>query len=662
MMPGNDPVIGTVLGSYEIVEAVGEGGMARIYKGYHAELKRYAAIKVVNWGLQEDPEFTERFRREAQAIASLRHPNIVQIFDFGQYHGGYFMAMEFIDGTDLARHLHQMGKDQTLLSETEITTIMKDVAAALDYAHSRDVIHRDVKPSNIMINSEGQSILTDFGLVMLPSQKSQATIGNTFGTPHYVAPEQAISSAAAVTASDIYSLGVVLYEMVTGQLPFDDESPLSVALKHISQIPTPPSVVNPRLPREVEVIVLKTLAKEPADRFTTAGELAEALEVAWTGESVAREGGQKPFIPVLPTGVPPAAQVPDITLPKSAAVTPIPGSIKMFDQKPERSTREKLLLFGWWPWAAGSVLVLLLGLFWLFNSAALSPPPATPTDPPAVIAEETEAEPAFVPPTATAEPVTEILLPAEPTAAAVSSETPTPEPTFTLTARPTPTSTSTPEPTLTTTPEPTATVTPTPSPAPTATPTELLTRQQLRGKILFRTDRSGGAVELYRMDADGSNQLPLEREAWSLYTQLQAEQPFSPDKRKQIVVRGEGQLDLWRADLDTHEELRITSTGKPEYDPAWSPVDNQVAYVSEETGNGDIYVLNLDGSAVTRLTDNVDDFDKHPTWSPDGTRIAFWSDMGFNDRRQIWVIDLATNVLTSLSDNPFNDWDPVWVH
>jgi Tol biopolymer transport system component len=205
-------------------------------------------------------------------------------------------------------------------------------------------------------------------------------------------------------------------------------------------------------------------------------------------------------------------------------------------------------------------------------------------------------------------------------------------------------------------------VTPTPSPAPTATPTELVTRQQLRGKILFRTDRFGGAVELYRMDADGSNQLPLEREAWSLYTQLQAELPYSQDQRKQIVVRGEGQLDLWRADLDTHEDLRITSTGQPEYDPAWSPVDDQIAYVSEETGNGDIYVLNLGGSAVTRLTDNVDDFDKHPTWSPDGTRIAFWSDMGFNDRRQIWVIDLGTGVLTSLSDNPFNDWDPVWVH
>jgi Tol biopolymer transport system component len=163
------------------------------------------------------------------------------------------------------------------------------------------------------------------------------------------------------------------------------------------------------------------------------------------------------------------------------------------------------------------------------------------------------------------------------------------------------------------------------------------------------------------MDANGQNQLPLPPEEWSIYSELEGRLPFSPDRKNQIVVRGEGQLDLWWANLESGQELRVTSTGKPEYDPAWSPVDNRIAYVSEETGNGDIYMLNLDGSAVVRLTSNVDNFDKHPTWSPDGAKIAFWSDMGFNRNRQIWVIDLATKEITSLSDNPFNDWDPVWV-
>lgn len=164
------------------------------------------------------------------------------------------------------------------------------------------------------------------------------------------------------------------------------------------------------------------------------------------------------------------------------------------------------------------------------------------------------------------------------------------------------------------------------------------------------------------MDADGSNQVPLPRENWSTYTELEALLPFSPDGNEQIVIRGEGQLDLWRANLVTGQELRITSSHMADYDAAWSPVDNWIAYVSEQTGRGDIYILNLDGSAVIRLTDNIDDFDKHPTWSPDGTRIAFWSDRGFNKTRQIWVIDVDTRVVTSLSDNPFNDWDPVWVH
>ncbi len=606
MASGSDPFIGVKLGSYEIIEPVGEGGMARIYKGFHAELNRYAAIKVVNWGLQEDPEFTERFRREAQAIATLRHPNIVQIYDFGEHSSGYFMAMEFIEGDDLAVQLRQSSVKNRLLPKNQIIKIIADVAAALDYAHAHHVIHRDVKPSNIMINREGQSILTDFGLVMLPAQASQRTLGSTFGTPHYVAPEQAISSASAVPASDLYSLGVVLYEMATGQLPFDDESPLSVALKHVSDIPTPPTALNPNLPSKVEDVILKTLAKNPNERFASAGQMAAVLQEAWD---------TNPTSPALP-----------VTLPRAATTPPAKKSVLPA-----------------WLWVG--VVAVVGGL--VGGSALTLLPLFQPTPTPTAIA--------VIPPTLTPTPTASSTLAPSPTLTpAPPTDTPTLTPTSTATGTatpsPTPQSTNTPTPLPTDTPTPTST--PIPPPRPTPTP------EGPSGKILFKTDRAG-FVEIYQMNPDGSNQRPVDD--FSLYTQLEAQLPFSSDRQNQIVVRGEGQFDLWWANLMTGQELRLTSTAKPEYDPAWSPVDNRIVYVSEETGNGDIYMLNLDGSAVVRLTDNVSNFDKHPTWSPDGAKVAFWSDMSFAHNRQIWMVDLATGNLTSLSDNPFNDWDPVWV-
>ncbi len=621
-MPGTDPFIGITLGSYEILEAIGEGGMARIYKGYHVELNRYAAIKVVHWGLQEDLDFTERFRREAQAIASLRHPNIVQIYDFGKHESGYYMAMEFVEGGDLAVMLSQSRTRQTYLPPEETTKIIKGVASALDYAHRNGVIHRDVKPSNIMINRDGQPILTDFGLVMLPLQSSQATLGSVFGTPHYVAPEQAISSADAVPASDIYSLGVVLFEMTTNRVPFDDPSPLSVALKHVSDAPPSPTAINPNLPPPLEDVILKALSKTPADRFATAGELAQATAAAFAGETVV-ENINAVTVPARAKAVATAASVvKPVTTPPPVAKSALPG------------------------WFLMGLMAIMGGLvgaggFFIFNHN-FAAPAATP-----VVA---AVEPTFTPsltPSPTGTPLPTFT--ATPTATPTFTPTPTASPTNTPTPPPTNTATAVPP-----TPTPLPPTAPPPPPAPTAT----ATAEGLAGKILFKTDRAG-LVQIYQMNADGSDQRPLVD--ISIYTELQTRLPFSPDGQNQILVKGEGQLDLWWINFVSGQELRITSTGKPEYDPAWSPVDNRIAFVSEETGNGDIYMLNLGGSALKRITVNDGNFDKHPTWSPDGTKIAFWSDRGFGGNRQVWVVDLATDQTTSLSDNPYNDWDPIWV-
>jgi serine/threonine protein kinase len=652
-----DPLIGATLGSYQVIEAVGEGGMARIYRGVHAHLERDVAIKVVNWGLQEDPEFTERFRREAQAIATLRHSNIVQIFDFGKHDNGYYMVMEFIDGGDLAGFLEQYSTDRDLPPKDEVIRLVKGVAAALDYAHSQNVIHRDIKPSNIMLTSDGEPILTDFGLVMLPAQSSKVTLGNTFGTPHYIAPEQAISSAAAVPASDVYSLGVIIFEMLTGELPFDDESPLSIALKHVSDSPPMPSSINPDISPDVEKVILKSLAKDHADRFATANDLALALEAAWSGTLGHFDA---PLFPprtapaTIPVPIiippPPATQISDHALPVMATHQTKPNEAVPLTERVKSSTSVGALLGAV---ILGAILVLLPILL---LSDFFEPKEETPTSTlPAQVANDTGSN--FTLPTDTPTTIPTIT----PTETPMPTDTFTPEPTDTFT--PEPTDTFTPEPTETFTPEPTDTPVPIPTAIPIIVPEPTkdgpLTREKLRGKILFKTNRDESTA-IYRMEPDGSNQIPLPREAWNIYSELEASLPFSSQSQEQVVPKGDGQFDLWLINLADGSELRVTSTAGNEYDAAWSPVNRLVAYVSEDTGRGDIYTINLGGSANERLTIS-DSVDKHPSWSPDGKEIAFWSDRGALANRQIWVIDLDTRVIRSLSDNPFEDYDPVWV-
>jgi serine/threonine protein kinase len=281
MADANDPMIGKKLGDYIIVDVLGHGGMARVYRGIDKKLNRYAAVKVIDAHLvpdTEQEEYRQRFQNEARSIARLNHPNIVGIYQFDQAGTTYYMAMQFIDGRDLRWLLKTRAKEKARLSPMEILRIIWDVASALDYAHEQGVIHRDIKPSNIMVMANGHAILTDFGLAL---NQSEGTIGNTFGSAHYIAPEQAVSSANAIAQSDLYSLGVVLYEMLTGRVPFDDASAMSVALKHLNEQPPPPSQFAPDIPLLVEQVVLKALNKDAQSRFASGMAMARALEAAF---------------------------------------------------------------------------------------------------------------------------------------------------------------------------------------------------------------------------------------------------------------------------------------------------------------------------------------------------------------------------------------------
>ncbi len=273
----DDPYIGRQFGDYVIQNLLGKGGMARVYRAIDPNLNRTAAIKVIDPGVASDPEYTRRFRREAQAVAKLSHPNIVSIYQFGVADGIPYMAMAFIDGIDMEWLIQDYRRENRLMSYESMLRVLGQVASALDYAHSRGVIHRDVKPSNIMVTAEGRAYLTDFGLVR---DLAIPTLGEIFGSPKYIAPEQAINSAKAVPQSDLYALGVMIYEIVAGRLPFENDNPNELAMMHIEQVPPSPRRFNPALSPAIETVVLRALAKDPSARYESGMVLFNVLRQA----------------------------------------------------------------------------------------------------------------------------------------------------------------------------------------------------------------------------------------------------------------------------------------------------------------------------------------------------------------------------------------------
>ncbi|MBE7555200.1 MAG: protein kinase [Anaerolineales bacterium] len=272
-------LIGRTLGKYRIVARLGRGGMAEVYKAYQPGLNRYVSIKVLHSHMIEEKNFVARFEREALAVGKLRHPNIVQAFDFDREDDIYFMAMEFIDGPTLKDELQARKAAGQPFSLKEIARIFIALCSAIDYAHARQMVHRDLKPANVMINQQGQIVLTDFGITRIIGGTQYTQTGALSGTPAYMSPEQG-QGQHGDERSDIYSLGVMLYEMVTGAVPFDADTPFVIILKHISEPIPPPRRVVPNLPASVEQVILKAMAKDPAERYQRAGEMATALREA----------------------------------------------------------------------------------------------------------------------------------------------------------------------------------------------------------------------------------------------------------------------------------------------------------------------------------------------------------------------------------------------
>jgi serine/threonine protein kinase len=270
---------GQTLGKYRVLEPLGRGGMARVYRAYHPQLDRYVAIKVLRSDLVDDEEFLARFRREAQAVAALRHPNIVQVYDFDVEDGVSYMVMELLEGDTLKARLNDYRVRDEGMPWGDSVRITLDVLDGLAYADSEGMTHRDVKPANILLTRRGQAVITDFGIAQIVGATQHTAAGALMGTLNYIAPEQGLEGQSDAR-SDIYSLGIVLYEMLTQRTPFDADTPLAILMKHLHDPLPLPRQVNPDIPEPLERVVLKALGKGPEDRYQSAEEMAQALHTA----------------------------------------------------------------------------------------------------------------------------------------------------------------------------------------------------------------------------------------------------------------------------------------------------------------------------------------------------------------------------------------------
>ncbi|MGI6571193.1 MAG: Stk1 family PASTA domain-containing Ser/Thr kinase [Caldicoprobacterales bacterium] len=270
-------MLGKILGGrYELLEKTGGGGMAVVYKAKCHLLNRYVAVKILRPDLVENEEFVERFKRESQSAASLSHPNIVNMYDVGQENDIHYIVMEYVDGMTLKDYIRRKGR----LSSEEAVRIACQICAGLHHAHENNIVHRDIKPQNILINKEGIAKVADFGIARAVTSSTVTMAGaNVIGSVHYFSPEQA-RGGYVDKKSDIYSLGIVLYEMVTGVVPFEGDSAISVALKHIQEKVIPPVEINPNIPRSIQFIIERAIEKELKNRYDNAAEMLDDLNRA----------------------------------------------------------------------------------------------------------------------------------------------------------------------------------------------------------------------------------------------------------------------------------------------------------------------------------------------------------------------------------------------
>lgn len=444
----------TIANKYEIVESLGRGGMAEVFRAYQENLDRHVAIKIMHSFLASEENFLSRFKREARAMASLNHSNIVGVYDFDVQDGMYYIVMEFVSGGTLKQRLEALDSRGERMPLPLAIQLVLEIADALAYAHEQGMVHRDIKPGNIMLDAGGHAVLTDFGIAKIMSGPSFTATGAMIGTPAYMSPEQGLGQTGD-ERSDLYALGVLFYHMATGRLPYEADTPLAVILKHVNEPVPVPTILASDIPEPIQAVIIKAMAKDPDERYQSARDLAtdlkaaaEASHVDLTGAALAVEALPKRAAPALPT--PPPVEPPPATVvvpsqspPTYADATRVstgewiseteiaqPTPPQEIAAAPPKSNRRWLFALGG---LAAIVIVALIALVALGGGGAeATPTPAAVADVASPTASPTAAETEAAP-TADIRGTTDAAVAA--TLAAAPTDTPlptgTPEPTET---------------------------------------------------------------------------------------------------------------------------------------------------------------------------------------------------------------------------------------
>jgi serine/threonine protein kinase/Tol biopolymer transport system component len=625
-------LVGTQLGKYEIQAEVGRGGMGVVYKGYDPTLDRYVAVKVLAPHLVWEKEFVERFLREARAAARLKHAHIVTIHDVGQAGGSYYFVMEYLEGPTLTTVIQKRGP----LPPDEVLSILHALADALDHAHSRGLVHRDVKPGNVIVGPTGHVTLTDFGIVRAARETRLTATGTIVGTPEYMSPEQARGLAVG-TRSDQYSLAVAAYEMLSGKVPFEAESTLALLHKIVYEPLPSIQLVNPDLPVGVQAVMKKALAKDPDDRYERVSAFVEALGQALAGEKIettptlVMEPGATPGpIPASERTqvMPPAVQPAGAPGPRpDRIVVPVPQPERMKVLAPdEQATIASRHRVPTWAWALGGLVVLALALAVMRGrerggQETSTPPSATPMPTMAVAA---------VHATSTLRPESSSATSSLRAYLVFVSDRGGKREIYHLTEAGK-------EAQITRTPDDGESWSPVLAPD---------------GTVLFTSNRDGKR-EIYQVAKAGEviqvTHTPGRGESWSPV--------LAPDGTILFVSDRDGKPEVYHL-AEEGKVIRITQT--PGDDGSWSPVpalDGTILFVSNRDGKQEIYHLNEVGEVIQVTHTPGGGESWSPVLAPDGT-MFFTSDR--DGKREMYQFTEVGGVI-QITHTPGGgeSWSPV---